>query len=178
MSREEKLAAPASIVDLPRDTLDDVRVRVDVRLSLQEIADLEEEQLRSAGKRKPCRTELCQLAGRLYQARRTRERMLDPKRFGDAAWDLLLALYYLPTTGERLTVTALSLAAGLQPTTGIRWQRLLTEEGLIERGPKEIDQRKQFFRLTSEGRSLMERYLTRLYYCDIPTPPEPESAGG
>jgi DNA-binding MarR family transcriptional regulator len=72
----------------------------------------------------------------------------------------------------------LAYAADICPTTGLRWQRTLQDEGLIERGPKGVDARKEMLRLTEKGRALMEQYLTRLYYCDTPVPPHPEAAGG
>ena len=103
---------------------------------------------------------------------------MDRQLFGEPAWDMMLALYCLPARGERLTTTGLSLAATAPATTGHRWQAILTEEGLIERGPKEIDARKQMVRLTDKGRTLLEGYLTRLFYCDTPVPDHPEAAGG
>ncbi len=103
--------------------------------------------------------------------------MLDRQLFGEPAWDMLLALYCLPARGERLTITALTLAADTPQTTGHRWQTILTEEGLIERGPLELDARKQFVRLTEKGRRLLDDYLTSLFYCDTPAPPYPEAVG-
>jgi DNA-binding MarR family transcriptional regulator len=134
--------------------------------------------LKASAKRLPDRRELCRLACRIYDARRTRDKLMDHKLFSEPAWDMLLALYCLPARGERLTVTALSLAANTQVTTGLRWQKALTEHGLIERGPGGVDQRKQMVRLTAEGREMMNTYLTRLFYCDTPMPPHPELAGG
>jgi DNA-binding MarR family transcriptional regulator len=91
---------------------------------------------------------------------------------------MLLALYCLPARGELLTITALNYAADVHQTTGLRWQKTLRDEGLMERGPKGEDGRKQFLRLTTKGRTLMEQYLTRLFYSETPYPPLPEAAGG
>jgi DNA-binding MarR family transcriptional regulator len=91
---------------------------------------------------------------------------------------MLLALYCLPSRGEMLRPTALSHAAAVAEATGIRWQRILTAEGLIERGPQQLPSRRQFVRLTQNGRSLMDRYLTRLFFCKTPIPPHPDRAGG
>jgi DNA-binding MarR family transcriptional regulator len=64
-----------------------------------------------------------------------------------------------------LGVTSLSHAANVVPTTGLRWQKVLFEEGLIERGPHVRDSRQQLVRLTDKGRRMMEKYLIRLFYC-------------
>lgn len=178
MSREEHLRASATVVALPDDpATDDIRLQVDLRLHLDEIAEAEATRLRLTAS-PPTRQELCRLACRIYDARRARDKVFDREIFGEPAWDMLLALYCLPTRGEIMTVTALSLAAGAPLTTGLRWQKTLTSEGLIERGPKGVDLRRQSIRLTADGRALMEQYLTRLLYCQTSYPPSPEAAGG
>ncbi|MBV9528328.1 MAG: winged helix-turn-helix transcriptional regulator [Sphingomonas sp.] len=107
----------------------------------------------------------------MYEARRTRDKLLGNDLFGEPAWDMLLALYCLPKRGELLGVTSLSHAAEVPATTGLRWQKSLMADGLIERGPDEVDLRRQMVRLTPKGKALLENYLTRLFYCDTPAPP-------
>jgi DNA-binding MarR family transcriptional regulator len=126
----------------------------------------------------PTRRQLVNLACRIYDARRTRDRFFDQTLLKDPGWDMLLALYCLPARGEFLSVDALSHAAAVHPTTGLRWQKQLSDAGLMERGPHGIDQRKQMVRLTVEGRSVMERYLTRIFSHSRPPPNYPERAGG
>ena len=92
--------------------------------------------------------------------------MLDRKLFGEPGWDMLLALYCLPTRGERLGITALSLASAGPQTTALRWQAILIEDGLIERYDDEDDGRRSFVRLTEAGRNLLEDYLLRLFHVD------------
>jgi DNA-binding MarR family transcriptional regulator len=75
---------------------------------------------------------------------------------------MLLALYCFPARGEMLTVSSLSYAAEVPLATGIRWQKVLGEQGLIESSPEGIDRRRKFVRLTSIGRAMMDRILTRL----------------
>lgn len=157
---------------------DDLRLEINLRFHLDEIAELEGNQLRRRAIRHPSRRELTRLACHIYDARRARDRLFDRGLFGEPAWDMLLALYCLPTRGELLTVTSLALASAVPQSTGYRWQTFLTEQGLIERGPVGVDLRKQFMRLTEEGRRVLETYLTRLFYCDTPVPPHPEAAGG
>ena len=178
MSREQPLKKADVRDTAVEPSTNDIRLQIDLRLRLEEVADAEAEQLLVQSRRVPTRKELCRLACRIYDARRARDRMLDRKLFGEPAWDMLLALYCLPARGELLTVTGLSHAATAPPTTGHRWQQVLFGKGLIERGPPGLDARKQLVRLTETGRILLERYLTRLFYYDAPIPPEPDRAGG
>ena len=178
MTREQQLT-PGSGGDGADDVPpEDLRLQFDVRLRLNEVAEFEAEVLQASTRRAPTRRELCRLACRIYDARRERDKMLDRKLFGEPAWDMMLALYCLPARGEMLSITGLTHAANAPETTGHRWQQILLEQGLIERGPKEVDKRKQFVRLTEKGRELLEGYLTRLHYYDAPVPPHPDSAGG
>jgi DNA-binding MarR family transcriptional regulator len=144
---------------------DDYQLQVDLRLGLDEVAAAEEEQLRNNPGRRPGRSELLRLSTKLYEARRGRDRMFNNQLFGEPAWDMLLALYCLPSRGIFLGVTSLGHAANIPPTTGLRWQKVLLEEGLICRGPHVSDSRKQLVGLTDKGRMLMDRYLLRLFYC-------------
>jgi len=178
MSQEKSLKPSNCLTEAPEPASENIRLQIELRLSLDEVANASAEVLRSKELRIPTRRELSQLACRIYDARRTRDRMLDRQMFGEPAWDMLLALYCLPARGELLGITALTLAADVPQTTGHRWQAMLTDEELIERGPAGMDARRQNVRLTAKGRTLLEAYLTRLYYCDTPVPPFPEAAGG
>lgn len=177
MSKEEQVKPPAPTEPVATDD-NDVLLQINLRLKLDEVADVEARALRANAQREPSRNELCQLACRMYDARRARDKMLNRALFGEPAWDMLLALYCLPARGYLMTVTALTYSADVPQTTGHRWQKVLQSEGLIERGPAGADHRKQTLRLTEMGRSLMDAYLTRLFYCATPVPPHPEAAGG
>jgi DNA-binding MarR family transcriptional regulator len=147
---------------------DDGWLQLNLRLDLDEIAAAEEEQLRHSPRRQPVRSQLQRLACKIYDERRQRERVFNNSLFGEPAWDMLLALYGLPSRGIFLSVTSLSHAANVAPSTGHRWQGVLFEEGLIQRGPPSPDTRQRMIGLTDKGRSLMEKYLTRLYFCVTP----------
>ena len=166
MSRQDKLDPPR--IKKPRANFraDDDRLQIDLRLGLDEVAAAEEARLRKTPRRRPSRRELSELALKLYDARRGRDRMFNDDLFGEPGWDMLLALYGLPNRGILLGVTSLSHAANVPPTTGLRWQKLLLDEGLIERGPDVRDCRQQLLRLTDKGRMMMEKYLLRLFYCE------------
>jgi DNA-binding MarR family transcriptional regulator len=168
VSRQDKLD-PSQIEHGPSATpLDDDRLQIDLRLGLDEVAAAEEEQLRANPRRRPHKSELIRLACKLYDARRGRDRVFSEDLFGEPAWDMLLALYCLPSRGEILGVTSLAHAANVAPSTGLRFKDILLEQGLIERGPRVSDSRRQLIRLTPKGRMLMEKYLIQLFYCDCP----------
>lgn len=175
MSRQDRLNLPEIDTVLPDAPVDDDRLQIGVRLGLDEVAAVEEENLRNAPRSRPTRRELTQLAIKLYKARRARDRLFDYKLFGEPAWDMLLALYCLPACGEILTATSLGYAANVAPSTATRWQKLLHGRGLIKRGPDICDGRQQLIALSDKGRMLMERYLIRLSFCHG-VPPDSETA--
>ena len=165
MSRQDKLNLP-EIDDVPPDDLvDDDRLQIDLRLGLDNVTAVEAEKLRLRPRRRPNRLQLEKLARHLFEARLDRKQLFDGEIFGEPAWDMLLALYYMPRSGELLTVTNLSHTAGVPETTGLRWQQTLLDEGLIKRGPHILDRRLRLVGLTPQGRLLMEKYLTRLFHC-------------
>jgi DNA-binding MarR family transcriptional regulator len=165
VSRQDKLKLPETDSVSPEAPVDDGLLQIHQRLGLDKVAAAEEEKLRNRPRRRPTRRELTQLASRLYDARRGRDRLFADKLFGEPAWDMLLALYCLPARGEILTVTSLVYAANVAPSSANRWQKLLYGRGLIKRGPDLSDGRQQLVGLSDKGRVLMERYLIRLFYC-------------
>ena len=165
MSRHEKL----SPIDLPRfshhPSEEEFTLDVTLRLRLDELL-LRPAPASEAPPSKPSQAQLCKLAGAIYDARRKRDKMLKLALFGEPVWDMLLALYCLPSRGERLRVTALSYAANVPPSTGHRAQAALTKHGLIERISDAADARMQIVQLTDRGRSLMDNYLESLFNCE------------
>jgi hypothetical protein len=144
---------------------EDVLLQVNLRLRLDEAANVEAERLRVSARRKPSKHELSRLAKRIYDARRLRERVMQDRLFGEPAWDMMLELY-----SSASSISSLSYAANCAPTTGLRWQKVLIQDGLIERGPPGFPAYKQIVRLTESGRDLMDEYLTRLFYCESQMP--------
>ena len=161
LSHDKKIPPLAERIEegAPEHSPDDLLVQVNLRLKLDEIAEVEAVALRAQAPRLPTDGELRRLAKRIYDARRTRDKVLDRNLFGEPAWDMLLALSYMPAQGKFLSVSGLSHVSGVPETTALRWQEVLTREGLIERGPDELE----FIRLTERGRSLMDGYLSRLW---------------
>ena len=172
VSSHDKLDPPKIGTGPSEAPKDDDRLQIDLRLGLDEVAAAEEEQLRRAPRRRLGYEELIDLADKLYEARRGRDRIFNDELFGEPAWDMLLALFAYPTKGIFLGVTSLSHAANAAPATGLRWQKILEQEGLIRRGPPVRDSRVQLVGLTDKGRRLMERYLSRLFYCQSQDAPD------
>ena len=162
MSREPSVTIPIGFPAPSDPKPEDIRVQIDLRLKRDD-GGVAVEKLQLAGDNAPSQADLCKLACRIYDARREREKMLDRKLFGEPGWDMLLALYCLPTRGERLGVTALSNASAVSLSSALRWQAILIEDGLIERFPDENDGRREFVRLTEMGRHRLEAYLLWLF---------------
>ena len=173
VSSQDKLNLPKIDTGPSEAPEDDDRLQIDLRLGLDEVAAAEEEQLRRKPRRRPATIELIRLADKLYEDRRKRDRVFNSELFGEPAWDILLALFCFPRgRGVFLGVTSLSHAACVPPATGLRWQRWMEEDGLIERGPLVRDSRVQLVGLTQKGRDLMEYYLTRFHFCESQDAPE------
>jgi DNA-binding MarR family transcriptional regulator len=156
VARAEKII-PFRPVNSNTGESDELRLHIDVRLSVDETP------WTAAGNESsgpPNQHELCCLASAIYDGRRRRDRAMEGELFGEPAWDMLLALYCLPARGERLGVTALSYAANVPQSTGLRVQGLLAKSGLIQRRREGSDGRRYIVSLTSHGQSVLEKYLT------------------
>lgn len=80
--------------------------------------------------------------------------------FGEAAWDMLLALYILERSDQRQTVGALMQHAGAPTTTAKRWLDFLEGRGLVARTPHPTDRRTAFVSLTQNGRSKLDLFYS------------------
>jgi DNA-binding MarR family transcriptional regulator len=163
LSYEQSIKPPSIETSVKRDRKD-LHLHISLRLGESDLAALEHKLPRD-GSVTPTREQLSELASKIYEARRTRYRMLDRDLLGEPAWDMLLALYCLSERGERLSITSLSLAADLPQATGHRWQLILAQRELLDQIPDESDGRRQFVKLSNKGRDLLESYLTQLFRC-------------
>jgi DNA-binding MarR family transcriptional regulator len=107
--------------------------------------------------------QLEELACRIYETRRARARFFKNSLFGEPAWDILLALYCLPTIHKRLSVTDVCNAADVPYTTGMRYIHQLEQEGLLLRIPDRFDGRRVFIELAPQTREHMRHYLSGIY---------------
>lgn len=103
--------------------------------------------------------ELPLLAQRIHQRRRDRQQHFSSELFGEPAWDMLLAAYWLPTTGVELTVLGLCSEAGSSKTTAWRSLDRMIGLGLIETQDGK-DRRSTRVKLTPEARDRIESYLS------------------
>jgi DNA-binding transcriptional ArsR family regulator len=99
------------------------------------------------------------LARGLLALRRARPRFLPGIHFADPAWDMLLDLYIAERSGSRVSVSSLCLAADVPQTTALRWIKLLTERGLLERRHDDADRRRINVALTAAAITALEACL-------------------
>ena len=99
-------------------------------------------------------------AQEIYVDRARRSQVFKSVMFGEAAWDMLLALYITDQSGTRHTVTGLLNLSGAPPTTALRWLDFLEKEQLVSRTPKSSDKRVSLIVLTDKGRELLDTYFS------------------
>jgi DNA-binding MarR family transcriptional regulator len=103
---------------------------------------------------------LVEEARRTFAKRAQRSRFLGSSMFGEAAWDMLLALYVTEQSGSRHTVTGLLDLAGVPPTTALRWLDFLEEDDLVTRQPSPTDRRVNYVELTDKARKALDAYFS------------------
>jgi len=108
------------------------------------------------------RQDLITLARRIYDTRRERTRYFTHSLLGEPVWDMLLALYCLPSRDQRLSVSALCNAADVPPTTALRWLQMLQDRGLIERQQDKNDRRRYLMTMAPKGDIIMSAYLSSI----------------
>lgn len=95
--------------------------------------------------------------------------MLDTRRLraryvglaaGDPAWALMLAAYEARLRGESPSATRLGEAAGLAPSTALRWIRALCTEGILVSQADPSDSRIARISLTDDAAARTQAYLT------------------
>ena len=93
------------------------------------------------------------------RARSCRSEHFPPGLFADPAWDMLLDLYLARSEGRPVSVSSLCIAAGVPPTTALRWQCQLEKNGLIKREKDNRDARRVFLSLTSVASQAIENWM-------------------
>lgn len=102
------------------------------------------------------------LVRRIIRQRQLRARFLDNDLFADPAWDMLLDLTASRLEGKRVSVTSLCIAAGVPPTTALRWIGQMVEAGLFVRLSDGTDRRRAFIDLSDKGVQSMSRYFAEI----------------
>lgn len=100
---------------------------------------------------------------RVIQLRQSRSRFfgqfIGEGLFEDPAWDMLLDLFAAELEGNRVSVSSLCIAAGVAPTTALRWIARMTDMGLFVRHPDPVDRRRAFMTLSPRASEAMRAYL-------------------
>lgn len=98
----------------------------------------------------------------IIKARAARRKFFSEHLFSDPAWDMLLELYALKCEELRVSVTKLSIAAGIPGTTALRWIDKLESEQLLFRSEDPLDGRRIWIELSESGLKTMRAYLQQL----------------
>ena len=105
---------------------------------------------------------LAEHARQTFVKRALRSRYVNSSMFGEAAWDMLLALYATEPSGARHTVTGLVDLAGVPPTTALRWLNYLEQEQMATRKPDPTDKRISYVELTDKAREALDAYFAEV----------------
>ena len=102
------------------------------------------------------------LVRRMIRQRQLRSKHIEGNLFADPAWDILLDLTAARAEHVRVSVSSLCIAAGVPPTTALRWITQMTEAGLLERVEDEADRRRAFIALTEKTSDAIARYFAEV----------------
>ena len=95
--------------------------------------------------------------------RRLRDDFFDASLFADPAWDILLDMTEAHLDTKNVSVSSLCIAACVPPTTALRWIKLMSDAGLLERRADEADGRRAFIALSDEAFAAMRSYFAAAY---------------
>lgn len=124
----------------------------------KELTKLAQENIRTIGN--VDRATLIDRAQQTFVNRARRSRNFNGVMFGEAAWDMLLALY-VTEHSARHTVTGLVNLSGVPPTTALRWLDFLEKkEELVIRRPSLTDGRVYLVELTDKARNALDAYFS------------------
>ena len=99
-------------------------------------------------------------ARQTFAHRSQRPQFFNSVMFGEAAWDMLLALYVTEQSGVRHTVSGLVNLSGVAPTTALRWLDFLRQEQLVARRSSPTDKRVFYVELTDKGLRALDAYFS------------------
>lgn len=96
---------------------------------------------------------------KIIKGRRARERFFADSLFADPAWDIMLDLYAAHYEGRQVSVSSLCIASAVPGTTGLRWIKTMTDDGLLVRVDDQADGRRVFIKLSDEARIRLDAYF-------------------
>lgn len=106
-------------------------------------------------------------ARQTFANRAQRSQFFNSVMFGEAAWDMLLALYVTDQSGPRHTVSGLVSLSGVPQTTALRWLDFLDEEQLVTRRANPNDKRVFYVELTDAARGALDAYFSGTMTTDV-----------
>jgi DNA-binding MarR family transcriptional regulator len=110
--------------------------------------------------RSPARAVLVARAREVFSERKRRSAYFSPIMFGEAGWDLLLALYMLDFAGVQQTTRNLVRRIEEPLTSALRWVNYLEKERLIARRRSPSDQRAVILEITDKARERLDQYFS------------------
>lgn len=102
------------------------------------------------------------LVEEILRSRRRRDYIFGANLFGEPAWDILLSLFLAEQQQIRTTISDACRASASPQTTGLRWIRVLEEQGWIARECDRLDGRRVYLTLTDQADAVMQSYLEQL----------------
>lgn len=105
---------------------------------------------------------------RVIRARRVRDKAFEPGMFEDPAWDILLDLFAAHLERAEVSVSSLSIAAAVAPTTALRWIGRLATAGLLVRQHDPFDRRRALMSLSPTAMAGMRSYVAMLRAQGLP----------
>ena len=95
----------------------------------------------------------------IIKARGLRLKFFPKELFTDPVWDMFLELTRGELADHRISISQLSSATNVPPTTALRYIASLTAQGMLLRRPDPLDGRRVFVELSQPALDSMFRYL-------------------
>ena len=96
---------------------------------------------------------------RLVEDRRDRDERFGAALFSDPAWDILLDLFVAAGERKNISVSSVSVGAGVPLTTALRWITTLNDAGMLTRSHDPFDRRRVHIALTEAAIEKVRTYL-------------------
>lgn len=143
------------------DTSSDLQERARrLRIRLREVLQVLDRMIHDEGPTHGSRAD--DRVRRLIRVRRMRDTLLGAQLFSDPAWDILLELYAVELSEQRLHGSALCLRTQNPSSTTMRWINALEARGLVSRKADPLDSRRAFISLTPEAVEAMGTIFKKL----------------
>ena len=104
----------------------------------------------------------------MIRLRRMRDEAFESDLFADPAWDMLLDLLASRIEDRPVSVSSLCIASAVPATTALRWIKLMTDRGLLERRADTADARRIFIALSEDTAARLHRLLAAIFASGAP----------